>query len=55
MSCAPNKAPKAQTEPFTFAAGEGFAAGAKSVAMMWSVPLRAMMIVMSEAAAPRRR
>jgi hypothetical protein len=47
--------PSAATEPFRFAAPEGFEAGAKGLALMWTLPMRTMMVVLGEAMNPRRR
>jgi hypothetical protein len=48
-------APSAATEPFRFGASDGFAAGAKGFALMWTLPMRTMMVVLGEAMAPHRR
>ncbi|MGF1553454.1 MAG: hypothetical protein ACFBWO_13295 [Paracoccaceae bacterium] len=55
ISTAARNAPSATTEPFRFAAPEGFEAGAKSLALMWTLPMRTMMVVLGEAARPYRR
>ncbi|MEL6209486.1 MAG: hypothetical protein AAFR44_04765 [Pseudomonadota bacterium] len=53
MPCAP--APEttptsaATSEPFAFAPTDQYTAGARSMAMLMTIPMRAMMVVMGEA------
>ena len=61
MPCAPvqprpdtTRATSVGFEPFAFSAADGMTAGLQQFALMWSVPFRAFMVVMSEATNPRR-
>lgn len=52
---AESRVPTAASEPFRFAATDGFGAGAKGLALMWTLPMRTMMVVLGEAMYPYRR
>ncbi|MEO0823189.1 MAG: hypothetical protein AAF074_22560 [Pseudomonadota bacterium] len=49
------RVPTAMSEPFAFAAPDAMAAAAQNMALFWSVPMRAMMVVLSAAAEDPRR
>ncbi|MEL6197714.1 MAG: hypothetical protein AAFT19_07695 [Pseudomonadota bacterium] len=60
MTCAPAgqttpEPTSTQSEPFTFAATDQYSAGARHIAALWAMPMRAMMVVMSEAVGGHRR
>lgn len=47
--------PTVESEPFRFAAPEGVSAAAKGLALMWTLPMRATMVVLGEAMQHGRR
>ncbi|MEM6679392.1 MAG: hypothetical protein AAF675_16130 [Pseudomonadota bacterium] len=49
----PSARPTAQSEPFAWSVQDH--AAAAQFALLWSVPMRAMMVVMHEATRPYRR
>ncbi|MEM6488374.1 MAG: hypothetical protein AAF677_08920 [Pseudomonadota bacterium] len=52
---APARSLHAASDPFAFPAQAAMDAATKHFALMWSLPLRTMMVVMSEAVSPSSR